>query len=41
MFNNLNKKTKAYNKIFAKLNEIEKHFNESGINYRKILCYLR
>ena len=35
MFSNLDKKIKSYNKIIIKLNEIEKHFNESGINYRK------
>ena len=35
MFKNLDKKIKAFNKIITKLNEIEKHFYESGINYRK------
>ena len=35
MLNNLDNKIKSYNKIIKKLNKIEKHFNESGINYRK------
>lgn len=39
MFPTLNKKIRKFNEIVGFLNDIEKHFNESGINYRK--DYLR
>ena len=31
----LDKKIRKFNEIIGFLNDIEKHFNESGMNYRK------